>query len=137
MSLVQVHIWKFGILPLLRCYGSRRFAIERRIAVLFIIEIYIATLEIATRDGTAELPYRNYCSMGYGKFSVILWCKHPQRDQYRPFLAVSCKWSLRLNKFSSFVGCFILLAIRRKENGWCDDEHPLVFLFLGSSGIGT
>lgn len=27
-------------------------------------------------------------------------------------------------------------AIRRKENGWTDDEHPLVFLFLGSSGIG-
>lgn len=29
-----------------------------------------------------------------------------------------------------------MAAIRRKENGWCDDEHPLVFLFLGSSGIG-
>lgn len=29
-----------------------------------------------------------------------------------------------------------LLAIRRKENGWADDDHPLVFLFLGSSGIG-
>ncbi|XP_014812093.1 PREDICTED: caseinolytic peptidase B protein homolog, partial [Calidris pugnax] len=27
-------------------------------------------------------------------------------------------------------------AIRRKENGWDDEEHPLVFLFLGSSGIG-
>jgi ATP-dependent Clp protease ATP-binding subunit ClpB len=27
-------------------------------------------------------------------------------------------------------------AIRRKENGWHDEEHPLVFLFLGSSGIG-
>ena len=27
-------------------------------------------------------------------------------------------------------------TIRRKENGWFDDEHPLVFLFLGSSGIG-
>jgi len=27
-------------------------------------------------------------------------------------------------------------AIRRKENGWHDTEHPLVFLFLGSSGIG-
>lgn len=27
-------------------------------------------------------------------------------------------------------------AIRRKENGWCDEDHPLVFLFLGSSGIG-
>ena len=27
-------------------------------------------------------------------------------------------------------------AIRRKESGWIDEEHPLVFLFLGSSGIG-
>lgn len=27
-------------------------------------------------------------------------------------------------------------AIRRKENGWADEDHPLVFLFLGSSGIG-
>eukprot|EP00667_Euglena_gracilis_P009705 EG_transcript_9858 len=27
-------------------------------------------------------------------------------------------------------------AIRRKENGWQDSDHPLVFLFLGSSGIG-
>ena len=27
-------------------------------------------------------------------------------------------------------------AIRRKENGWTDGEHPLVFLFLGSSGVG-
>lgn len=41
-----------------------------------------------------------------------------------------------------YIGnCYIvinlfLLAIRRKENGWTDDEHPLVFLFLGSSGIG-
>ena len=29
------------------------------------------------------------------------------------------------------------LAIRRRENGWYDEEHPLVFLFLGSSGIGN
>ncbi|KAJ8667136.1 hypothetical protein QAD02_008798 [Eretmocerus hayati] len=27
-------------------------------------------------------------------------------------------------------------TVRRKENGWIDEEHPLVFLFLGSSGIG-
>lgn len=27
-------------------------------------------------------------------------------------------------------------TIRRKENGWIDEQHPLVFLFLGSSGIG-
>lgn len=31
---------------------------------------------------------------------------------------------------------FLPVAIRRKENGWYDEEHPLVFLFLGSSGIG-
>ncbi|XP_050436131.1 caseinolytic peptidase B protein homolog [Adelges cooleyi] len=30
----------------------------------------------------------------------------------------------------------VAAAIRRKENGWMDEEHPLVFLFLGSSGIG-
>jgi ATP-dependent Clp protease ATP-binding subunit ClpB len=27
-------------------------------------------------------------------------------------------------------------AVRRKENGWHDEGRPLVFLFLGSSGIG-
>ncbi|XP_033119928.1 caseinolytic peptidase B protein homolog [Anneissia japonica] len=30
----------------------------------------------------------------------------------------------------------VAATIRRKENGWMDDDHPLVFLFLGSSGIG-
>ena len=30
----------------------------------------------------------------------------------------------------------VAATIRRKENGWADSEHPLVFLFLGSSGIG-
>uniref|UniRef100_A0A090XDS3 Putative caseinolytic peptidase b n=1 Tax=Ixodes ricinus TaxID=34613 RepID=A0A090XDS3_IXORI len=35
-------------------------------------------------------------------------------------------------------GAIALVAatIRRKELGWFDDEHPLEFLFLGSSGIG-
>ena len=27
-------------------------------------------------------------------------------------------------------------AIRRRENGWHDEDHPLVFLFLDSSGVG-
>jgi pantothenate kinase-related protein Tda10 len=46
-------------------------------------------------------------------------------------------------KQSPYCVIFLLLgsapflpAIRRKENGWIDDQHPLVFLFLGSSGIG-
>lgn len=39
-------------------------------------------------------------------------------------------------KLFALVRIVCVLAIRRKENGWMDDEHPLVFLFLGSSGIG-
>ena len=27
-------------------------------------------------------------------------------------------------------------AIRLRENGWSDPDRPLVFLFLGSSGVG-
>ncbi|XP_050304628.1 caseinolytic peptidase B protein homolog [Anthonomus grandis grandis] len=30
----------------------------------------------------------------------------------------------------------VAATVRRKENGWTDGDHPLVFLFLGSSGIG-
>ena len=30
----------------------------------------------------------------------------------------------------------ISAAIRRKENGWVDADHPIVMIFLGSSGIG-
>lgn len=30
----------------------------------------------------------------------------------------------------------VAATIRRKENGWFDGDHPLVFLFLGSSGVG-
>ena len=40
-----------------------------------------------------------------------------------------------LSPSPSHVVC-LAVAIRRKENGWYDEEHPLVFLFLGSSGIG-
>ena len=47
-----------------------------------------------------------------------------------------------LRSYGSYFQCMenliihIFLTDRRKENGWIDDEHPLVFLFLGSSGIG-
>ena len=27
-------------------------------------------------------------------------------------------------------------AVRRKETGWLDDDHPLVLLSLGPSGVG-
>ena len=47
-----------------------------------------------------------------------------------------------LRSYGTYFQCMenliihIFLTVRRKENGWIDDEHPLVFLFLGSSGIG-
>jgi len=42
---------------------------------------------------------------------------------------------------SSIVGQVVPImnissAIRRRENGWHDEDKPLVFLFLGSSGVG-
>ena len=30
----------------------------------------------------------------------------------------------------------VCAAVRRRLNGWHDEDHPLVFLFLGSSGVG-
>ena len=51
------------------------------------------------------------------------------------------KFPLELRFQESIIGqegpiLAVSAAIRRKENGWGDDEHPLVFLFIGSSGIG-
>ncbi|XP_057184375.1 caseinolytic peptidase B protein homolog, partial [Triplophysa rosa] len=45
-------------------------------------------------------------------------------------------YSICLSVSELITSVFFLSAIRRKENGWNDEEHPLVFLFLGSSGIG-
>lgn len=45
------------------------------------------------------------------------------------------RWHLIYNPIRSNFGQPVI-AIRRKENGWYDEDHPLVFLFLGSSGIG-
>ncbi len=51
------------------------------------------------------------------------------RPQYGKLLILL---QLNISRFHSFRSTFE----RRKENGWVDDDHPLVFLFLGSSGIG-
>lgn len=51
-------------------------------------------------------------------------------------VSIFCLKLLIDNTKTYFVIFFIIAAIRRKENGWIDEKHPLVFLFLGSSGIG-
>ena len=60
--------------------------------------------------------------------------------------AESARQARRLNPLESRVKeCIVgqegpvaavAAAVRRRENGWHDEEHPLVFLFLGSSGLG-
>ncbi|XP_064636467.1 mitochondrial disaggregase-like isoform X2 [Lineus longissimus] len=52
-----------------------------------------------------------------------------------------CKFPLEQRIKEHLIGqeaaiATVASAIRRKENGWYDEDHPLVFLFLGSSGIG-
>ena len=50
---------------------------------------------------------------------------------------IKCISSLSVFYFHEDIFTFLFFsAIRRKENGWYDEERPLVFLFLGSSGIG-
>jgi ATP-dependent Clp protease ATP-binding subunit ClpB len=39
-------------------------------------------------------------------------------------------------QFVDYIKPTVASAIRRRENGWHDEDKPLVFLFLGSSGIG-
>ncbi|ETO23819.1 caseinolytic peptidase [Reticulomyxa filosa] len=51
--------------------------------------------------------------------------KYPLEDQLKERIVGQ---KLPINSVAS--------AIRRKLNGWHDEDHPLVFLFLGSSGVG-
>lgn len=71
------------------------------------------------------LEYTDKISLKKAQEELKERCKFPLEDR------------LRLN----IVGqegpiTAVAAAIRRKEMGWGDNEHPLVFLFLGSSGIG-
>ena len=52
------------------------------------------------------------------------------------FLFSDCSITVYTILFLSDVVIVFSSAIRRRELGWADDDHPLVFLFLGSSGIG-
>lgn len=60
----------------------------------------------------------------------ILWAR---RDPSPRLQQVSCHDNQSHDCLMMLVG---FTAIRRREMGWADDDHPLVFLFLGSSGIG-
>ena len=59
-----------------------------------------------------------------------LWAR---RDPSPRLQQVSCHDNQLHDCLMVLVG---FTAIRRREMGWADDDHPLVFLFLGSSGIG-
>eukprot|EP00127_Corallochytrium_limacisporum_P005060 Clim_evm15s198 gene=Clim_evmTU15s198 len=65
----------------------------------------------------------------------FLWLKEARDKELRR------KYPLEQRLREDFIGQLgpiqaVSGAIRRRENGWHDEDHPLVFLFLGSSGIG-
>ncbi|KAL6472029.1 hypothetical protein MHYP_G00206790 [Metynnis hypsauchen] len=77
-----------------------------------------------------------------GPISMIMFFQRRKRHNVVKVLLESGADPNLADEFSSVYGTardkgiHSLEAIRRKENGWYDEEHPLVFLFLGSSGIG-
>uniref|UniRef100_A0A8C5MBR5 Mitochondrial disaggregase n=1 Tax=Leptobrachium leishanense TaxID=445787 RepID=A0A8C5MBR5_9ANUR len=83
----------------------------------------------------------DYAREGEVKRLLSTWKSKFQEEQRRRELEERRRFPLELRLREHIVGqemaiSTVAAAIRRKENGWYDEEHPLVFLFLGSSGIG-
>ncbi|KAM4702271.1 mitochondrial disaggregase [Discoglossus pictus] len=83
----------------------------------------------------------DYAREGELKKLMKGWETKFQEEQKRRELEERRKFPLEQRLKEHIVGqesaiATVGAAIRRKENGWYDEEHPLVFLFLGSSGIG-
>ena len=76
------------------------------------------------------------------KYPLELRLKENIIGQEAAIATVASGRDIFISRISLVFLCIIILifgfkiAIRRKEGGWIDEEHPLVFLFLGSSGIG-
>ncbi|KAG9471776.1 hypothetical protein GDO78_022908 [Eleutherodactylus coqui] len=83
----------------------------------------------------------DYAREGELKRMLREWERKFQVEQKRRDLEERRRFPLEQRLREHIVGqqsaiATVGAAIRRKENGWYDEEHPLVFLFLGSSGIG-
>ncbi|OCT96237.1 hypothetical protein XELAEV_18013912mg [Xenopus laevis] len=83
----------------------------------------------------------DYAREGELKKLLKGWESRFQEEQRRRDLEERRRFPLEQRLKEHIVGqesaiTTVAAAIRRKENGWYDEEHPLVFLFLGSSGIG-
>nr|DBA32254.1 TPA: hypothetical protein GDO54_000058 [Pyxicephalus adspersus] len=83
----------------------------------------------------------DYAREGELKKMLKEWKTKFQVEQKRRDLEERRRFPLEQRLKEHIVGqegaiATVAAAIRRKENGWYDEEHPLVFLFLGSSGIG-
>ncbi|KAM5180995.1 mitochondrial disaggregase isoform 2-T2 [Mantella aurantiaca] len=83
----------------------------------------------------------DYAREGELKRMMKEWEAKSQVEQKRRALEERRRFPLEQRLKEHIVGqegaiTTVAAAIRRKENGWYDEEHPLVFLFLGSSGIG-
>ncbi|XP_063288856.1 mitochondrial disaggregase [Pelobates fuscus] len=83
----------------------------------------------------------DYAREGEVKKLLKTWESKFQEQLRRRELEERRRFPLELRLREHIVGqemaiSTVAAAIRRKENGWYDEEHPLVFLFMGSSGIG-
>ncbi|XP_069059867.1 mitochondrial disaggregase [Pleurodeles waltl] len=83
----------------------------------------------------------DYTREGEVKQLLHTWETKFQEEQKRRELEERRRFPLEQRLKEHIIGqesaiATVAAAIRRKENGWYDEEHPLVFLFLGSSGIG-
>ncbi|XP_069496385.1 mitochondrial disaggregase [Ambystoma mexicanum] len=83
----------------------------------------------------------DYAKEGEAKKLLQSWESKFQEEQKKREMEERRRFPLEQRLKEHIIGqesaiSTVAAAIRRKENGWYDEEHPLVFLFLGSSGIG-
>jgi ATP-dependent Clp protease ATP-binding subunit ClpB len=91
-------------------------------------------------DAAGRMPIK-YCTNGKVKKLLEEFTKQIEMKKLKKTLEERSKYSLEKRLREHLVGqdgaiATVASAIRRREMGWGDSEHPLVLLFLGSSGIG-
>lgn len=110
---------------------------------MFVIQLYTCTSYYddgySVKGGREEGLGYNSLSSSYTVHVAVSF--QAEERKLREKLEERRKFPLEEQLSQNIVGqegpiTSVAAAIRRREMGWADEEHPLVFLFLGSSGIG-
>ncbi|XP_076446831.1 mitochondrial disaggregase-like [Babylonia areolata] len=94
-----------------------------------------------TKENTLGHQAIDYCRTDEMQAMIKEAAKSFEEKRAREEAEERRKYPLELRLKEAIIGQetairTVAAAIRRKQNGWYDEDHPLVFLFLGSSGIG-